>query len=269
MSAKNFIKSNLFKCQTKTKKLKQRFLFDLDEIDKQYNSHSFEKEEKKNDNNDNNNKKDINKNNDNNEDKNKDNNNIINTANKVFKIRNIDDLEVIPLKNLHYIYSAWKSSNLILENFEKNILDKKNFEINYETFEIRTKNEKACNELKNEKFWILYIEYLKRNNKIKDTNDFIKIINLAFSYIEFDSKLLLVYYLDKIKKSNPIINNGQKVDNDEPYIDLLDTRIKNRINHMKENLSSNLKLKFNSYQKENNRTNNFYEYTPFKKRFKK
>ena len=38
---------------------------------------------------------------------------------------------------------------------------------------------------------------------------------------------------------------------------------------MKENLSSNLKLKFNSYQKENNRTNNFYEYTPFKKRFKK
>ena len=75
--------------------------------------------------------------------------------------------------------------------------------------------------------------------------------------------------MDKIKKSNPIINNGQKVDNDEPYIDLLDTRIKNRINHMKENLSSNLKLKFNSYQKENNRTKNFYEYTPFKKRFKK
>ena len=40
----------------------------------------------------------------------------------VYKIRNIDDLEVIPLKNIHYIYSAWKSSNLIFENFEKNIL---------------------------------------------------------------------------------------------------------------------------------------------------
>ena len=119
---------------------------------------------------------------------------------------------------MQYLYSAWKSSNLIFENFEKNILDKKNFEINFETFDITTKNEKACNELKNEKFWILYIEYLKRNSKIKETKDFLKIINLAFTYMEFDSQLLLVYYLDKIKKYNPIIDNGKIDKIDEPYI---------------------------------------------------
>ena len=247
MSVNNIIKSNIFKCPTKSKKLKQRFLFDLDAIDKQYNSHSQEKsiikdklEEIK-------------------EEK------SLKIIHNVYKIRNIDDLEVIPLKNIHYIYSAWKSSNLIFENFEKNILDKKNFEINYETFDITTKNEKACNELTNEKFWILYIEYLKRNNKIKDAKDFLKIINLAFSYVEFNIKLLLVFYLDKIKKYNPIIlKDGKIEDKDGPYIDLLDINVKNRINNLKENLSSNIKIRnfrHYTYQKEKNRANFFYEYT--------
>ena len=260
MSEKNIIKSNLFKCQSKSKKIKQRFLFDLESIDKQYNSQSFEKKEKK----DEKNEKTKNKQ----EKENKQENGIIIT-NNVFRLRNIDDLEVIPLKNMNYIYSAWKSSNIIFENFEKNILDKKNFEIDYETFDIKTKNEKACNELKNEKFWILYIEYLKRNNKINEIKDFLKIINLAFSYIELDSRLLLVYYLDKIKKFNPIMNNSKIEDKDGPYIDLLDTRVKNRIKNLKEKLSSNIKIRNYTYQKERKKENFFYEYTPFKKKFKK
>ena len=173
---------------------------------------------------------------------------------------------------MQYLYSAWKSSNLIFENFEKNILDKKNFEINGETFDIITKNEKACNELKNEKFWILYIEYLKRNSKIKEAKDFLKIINLAFTYMEFDSQLLLVYYLDKIKKYNPIMDNGNIEEKDGPYINLLDSRVKNRINYLKENLSSNIKIrqhKLFTYQKEINNKKYFYEYTPISKKFKK
>ena len=254
MSEKNLIKSNIFKCPSKQKKIKQRFLFDLDAIDKQYNSHSQDKEEIKQKKEEKNEK----------EEENKD---VIINKN-AFKIKNIDDLDILPLKNMQYLYSAWKSSNLIFENFEKNILDKKNFEINFETFDITTKNEKACNELKNEKFWILYIEYLKRNSKIKETQDFLKIINLAFTYMEFDSQLLLVYYLDKIKKYNPIIDNGKIEDADGPYINLLDSRIKNRINSLKENLSSNIKIrqpKHNTYQKEINNKKFFYEYTPFKK----
>ena len=252
MSENNIIKSNIFKCQTKSKKIKQRFLFDLDAIDKQYNSHSQEKSITKEK------TKEIK------EEKG------LKVIHNVFKIRNIDDLEVIPLKNINYIYSAWKSSNLIFENFEKNILDKKNFEINYDTFEIMTKNDKACDELKNEKFWILYMEYLKRNNKIKGKNDFLKIINLAFSYMEFDCRLLLVYYLDKIKKYNPILKEDGKIEEkDGPYIDLLDIHIKNRINNLKENLSSNIKIKYKTAQKEKNKNGFFYEYTPFMKKNKK
>ena len=253
MSENNIVKSNIFKYTSKSKKKKQIFRFDLDNIDKEFNINSSTKIEKGEKSEKTQKKDDENK-----------------PLNNAYKIKNIDDLKVIPLKNIYCLYSAWKSSNLIFENFEKNILDKKNFEINYDTFEIMTKNDKACDELKNEKFWILYTEYLKRNNKIKGKNDFLKIINLAFSYMEFDCRLLLVYYLDKIKKYNPILKEDGKIeDKDGPYIDLLDIHIKNRINNLKENLSSNIKIKYKTAQKEKNKNGFFYEYTPFMKKNKK
>ena len=253
MSENNIVKSNIFKYTSKSKKKKQIFRFDLDNIDKEFNVNSSTKIEKGEKSEKTQKKDDENK-----------------PLNNAYKIKNIDDLKVIPLKNIYCLYSAWKSSNLIFENFEKNILDKKNFEINYDTFEIMTKNDKACDELKNEKFWILYMEYLKRNNKIKGKNDFLKIINLAFSYMEFDCRLLLVYYLDKIKKYNPILKEDGKIeDKDGPYIDLLDIHIKNRINNLKENLSSNIKIKYKTAQKEKNKNGFFYEYTPFMKKNKK
>ena len=253
MSENNIVKSNIFKYTSKSKKKKQIFRFDLDNIDKEFNINSSTKIEKGEKSEKTQKKDDENK-----------------PLNNAYKIKNIDDLKVIPLKNIYCLYSAWKSSNLIFENFEKNILDKKNFEINYDTFEIMTKNDKACDELKNEKFWILYMEYLKRNNKIKGKNDFLKIINLAFSYMELDCRLLLVYYLDKIKKYNPILKEDGKIeDKDGPYIDLLDIHIKNRINNLKENLSSNIKIKYKTAQKEKNKNGFFYEYTPFMKKNKK
>ena len=253
MSENNIVKSNIFKYTSKSKKKKQIFRFDLDNIDKEFNINSSTKIEKGEKSEKTQKKDDENK-----------------PLNNAYKIKNIDDLKFIPLKNICCLYSAWKSSNLIFENFEKNILDKKNFEINYDTFEIMTKNDKACDELKNEKFWILYMEYLKRNNKIKGKNDFLKIINLAFSYMEFDCRLLLVYYLDKIKKYNPILKEDGKIeDKDGPYIDLLDIHIKNRINNLKENLSSNIKIKYKTAQKEKNKNGFFYEYTPFMKKNKK
>ena len=253
MSENNIVKSNIFKYTSKSKKKKQIFRFDLDNIDKEFNINSSTKIEKGEKSEKTQKKDDENK-----------------PLNNAYKIKNIDDLKVMPLKNIYCLYSAWKSSNLIFENFEKNILDKKNFEINYDTFEIMTKNDKACDELRNEKFWILYMEYLKRNNKIKGKNDFLKIINLAFSYMEFDCRLLLVYYLDKIKKYNPILKEDGKIeDKDGPYIDLLDIHIKNRINNLKENLSSNIKIKYKTAQKEKNKNGFFYEYTPFMKKNKK
>jgi len=187
-------------------------------------------------------------------------------SNNIFVIKNIDDLEVLPLKDIRYIFSAWKSSNLIFENFEKKILNENDFKINYESFEIKTKNEKAENELKDEKFWILFHEYLIKNNKIKNGDDFLKSINNAFSYLDFNFGLLLIYYLEKIKKFKPILINGKVEDKDEPYIDMLCPSVKNRIKKEKEKMTSDIKFK----KKENqNKKVNFYEYTPFRKKKKK
>ena len=248
MSQSKQIKSSLFKYQTKSKKKKQRFIFDLTEIDKRF--HITQSKDKKYEE-----KENINEN---------ENYNI--KIDKIEKQCNINTQEIIPLKNS--IYKDWKKWNSIFEEFEKELLDKKNYEINYDTFEIRTKNEKACEELKCEKFWILYSEYLKRNNKIKDAKDFMKVINLAFSYIEFGTKLL-VYYLDKIKKYTPIIIDGKLVEKDEPYIDLLDIHVRNKIKNLRQNLSSNIKIKHNTYQKEMTNFNLNDEFTPFSKKCKK
>jgi len=258
MSQNTHIKPNLFKFQTKSKKKKQHFLFDLNEIDKRFHiSHSTVKKQEEKENINENEKENIYK---------KENDNT--KLHKIEKSCNINTQEIIPLKNFNGVYNDWKKWNSIFEKFEKELLDKKNFEINYDTFEIRTKNEKACEELKYEKFWILYSEYLKRNNKIKDTKDFMKIINLAFSYIEFGTKLL-VYYLDKIKKYNPIIIDGKLIEKDGPYIDLLDIQVKNKINYLKGNLSSNIKIKHNTYQKEIRNSSYSDEFTPFSKKSKK
>ena len=248
MSQSKQIKSSLFKYQTKSKKKKQRFIFDLTEIDKRF--HITQSKDKKYEE-----KENINEN---------ENYNI--KIDKIEKQCNINTQEIIPLKNS--IYKDWKKWNSIFEEFEKELLDKKNYEINYDTFEIRTKNEKACEELKCEKFWILYSEYLKRNNKIKDAKDFMKVINLAFSYIEFGTKLL-VYYLDKIKKYTPIIIDGKLVEKDEPYIDLLDIHVRNKIKNLRQNLSSNIKIKHNTYKKEMHNFNLNDEFTPFSKKCKK
>ena len=135
MSQSKQIKSSLFKYQTKSKKKKQRFIFDLTEIDKRF--HITQSKDKNNEE-----KENINEN---------ENYNI--KIDKIEKQCNINTQEIIPLKNS--IYKDWKKWNSIFEEFEKELLDKKNYEINYDTFEIRTKNEKACEELKCEKFWIL------------------------------------------------------------------------------------------------------------------
>jgi len=248
MSQSKQIKSSLFKYQTKSKKKKQRFIFDLTEIDKRF--HITQSKDKNNEE-----KENINEN---------ENYNI--KIDKIEKQCNINTQEIIPLKNS--IYKDWKKWNSIFEEFEKELLDKKKYEINYDTFEIRTKNEKACEELKCEKFWILYSEYLKRNNKIKDAKDFMKVINLAFSYIEFGTKLL-VYYLDKIKKYTPIIIDGKLVEKDEPYIDLLDIHVRNKIKNLRQNLSSNIKIKHNTYKKEMHNFSLSDEFTPFSKKCKK
>ena len=243
MSSYSYLKPKIKGSQTKSKKCKFPFIFNLEEIDKmKNNSKSLDK------------KKEIN---------NKITNNNIRITNNIIKIKIIDDMKVLPLKNVDYIYTAWKESKLFLENFEKKILNRSDFEINYKTYEIITKNEKACSESKDEKFWILYSDYLIKYNKIKNYKDFLKVMNLAFSNLDFDCKLLIYYYLDKIKKFNPIISNEIIEEKDEPYIDLLDDPVKYRLKRIRRNLISDIKFTLNKKYYNTKKKENFYQYTPF------
>ena len=192
----------------------------------------------------------------------------IEITNKKYVIKKIDNLKIIPLKGIDYLYSAWKSSNLIDENFENKILNKNNFEINYDTLEIKTNNKKEEDELKDEKFWILYIEYLIKNNKINNDKQFLNVINKAFSELEYNFKLLMIYYLDKIKKFHPIKRDAKLIYNDNAYIDLLDNKVKGRIYDIKKILNSGVGVKISHQRNKKNKVN-FYEYTPFYKKTKK
>ena len=238
-TSKTIFKTNFNKHRTKSKKIKFPFSYDLEEIDKKYNSRSCEKEEKRN--------------------------NLNKLKNNIFG--NIDDLDALPIKNIDYIISIWGNSKLVLENFEKKISNKKDFEINFDTLDIKTKNAKACQELNDEKFWILYSEYLIKKHKVKNDIDFLKIINIAFSYLDCNCRLLIYYYYDKIKKLHPIIKDGKIEVKDEPYIELLDTPVKYRIKYIREKLKSDIKITSN--QKINKSIHKFYEYTPTRNKFKK
>lgn len=239
----SYIIKSKMKCQTKSKKCKEKILTDIEKIERDYISHSCEKQNNLSD---------------------KYNNFKIES--NVIKIKNIDDLRILPLNNLDYIFSAWKSSKLLPQNFEKKISNTKDFKIDFETFDIMTKNKNADNDLNDEQFWILYSEYLIKNNKVKNAKNFIKIINKAFSHMEkfnLEYKSLIYYYLDKIKKLNPIIKNGKIEEKDEPYIDLLESPIKNKIKSAREKFICDVIITSNKKYNKNN--NALYEYTPMKK----
>lgn len=253
MSSKTNLKINFKKYPTKTKKIVLPYLFDIEGIDKKKNnSRSCEKMKVENK-------------------INKYGNDNIEITNNIFKIKKIDDLHYIPLKNLDYIFSSWKNSKIIFKNFEQKILKENDFKIDYQNFDIITKNGKSCKELNDEQFWILFSEFLFKNGKVKDDKDFLKIMNNAFSNLDCNCSLLIYYYFDKIKKMHPIIKDGKIEVKDELYFDLLNDKVKNRIRYIKENLNSSIKISTNQKQNNNNKRNKiqFYEYSPIPKKFKK
>ena len=101
-TSRTILKPNFNKYKTKSKKIKIPYIYDFDEVKRQINSYSCDKKKTRN-------KMEI--------------------TNNIFIIENIDDLDILPLKNIDYIYSVWISSKLVSENFEKKILNKKDFEI--------------------------------------------------------------------------------------------------------------------------------------------
>ena len=123
-------------------------------------------------------------------------------------------------------------------------MKKNNFEINKNTLELITKNSEACEQLNEQKFWILYIEYLINNNLLINEKQFLAVINEAFSYMTYNCTQLRIYFLQKIKKYAPIyLSDGTFDDSDETYINKLNESTINFIKKQKGVISSNVKLK--------------------------
>lgn len=138
------------------------------------------------------------------------------------------------LNTISSIYSSLASIDKINENFQKTILSNKNIIINDDNFEIKTQNEEASLMLSNEKFWIVYINYLLQMDKIKNTEEFIHISNFAFSHLQKDFFLLKSFYLKNIKKLNFTEKNTNTTD--EEYLNLLDQNVKVLLNSKLKNL---------------------------------
>ena len=157
---------------------------------------------------------------------------------------NFENIKYISLDNISSLFDSWQNCSIIYKAFEEQLLKKNNFEIDTKTLEIKTKNHEAAKELYNQKFWILYIEYLIDKNYILNEEQFLSVINEAFSYMDgnnndndnkgYPCKMLINYFLEKIKKYSPSFQpDGSFDDNDETYISKLAKPAKNLINKRK------------------------------------
>ena len=159
---------------------------------------------------------------------------------------NFENIKYIPLDDISSLFDSWQSCSIIYKTFEEKYLKKNNFEIDTKTLEIKTKSHEAVKELYNQKFWILYIEYLIDKNYILTEEQFLSVINEAFSYMEgndkdiyndnkgYPCKMLINYFLEKIKKYSPSFQpDGSFDDNDETYINKLSKPASNLINKRK------------------------------------
>ena len=136
-------------------------------------------------------------------------------------------------KNKQIIDKLYDNIIYINNNFYKflnNILTNKNFKIQNDNSLI-SKNEYGSYLLKSEKFWIIYIEYLFKYNKIKNIQNFLFIINFAFKFMTFEFDNLKNYYLNKCKNMFPIKNkNNKKSKKNLDYINLLNENTKTILN---------------------------------------
>lgn len=159
-------------------------------------------------------------------------------------IPNFENLKYKSLEDTDSLFNAWQNCSIIYKIFEEKIMKKNNFEINKNTLELITKNSEACEQLTEQKFWILYIEYLINNNLLINEKQFLSVINEAFSYMTYNCTQLRIYYLQKIKKYAPLyLSDGTFDDSDETYINKLNESTINFIKKQKGVISSNVKLK--------------------------
>lgn len=178
---------------------------------------------------------------------------------------NFENLKYASLDNVSSLFKAWQKSADIYKTFAQKLMKKKNFEIDEKTLKIKTKNHEANAELNKQKFWILYTEYLIDKNYILNENQFLSVMNEAFSYMDgsngenngYQCNLLKRYYLEKIKKYSPcFLPDGSFDDNDDTYINKLNQAAINLINKRKRNNISFMGKKFKISNGAKNEGNN-------------
>ena len=168
----------------------------------------------------------------------------INKNDFIYKGTDFDNLNKFPLNDISSLYNAWQYNSVLYKIFEEKLLKKNNFEIDKNTLEIKTKNAESCQDLNDQKFWILYVEYLINNNLLVNEKQFLSVINEAFSYMESDCPQLRTYYLEKIKKFDPCyLSNGILDESDDTYLDKLNKSVVNFFKREKGINTSNIKLK--------------------------
>jgi hypothetical protein len=163
---------------------------------------------------------------------------------------NFENLKYIPLNDTSSLFKAWQNSSVIYKVFEEKLLKKNNFEIDTKTLEIKTKNMESSQELNDQKFWILYVEYLIKNNYLTTEKQFLSVINEAFTYMGYDCTQLRTYYLQKIKKYSPCFLPDGNLDNsDDVYFKKLNKSTYNFIQNQKGVSSSNIKIRSTNKKK--------------------
>ena len=159
-------------------------------------------------------------------------------------IQKYENINFSSLNDISSLFTAWQNISNIYRVFEEKLLKKNNFEIDKNTLEIRTKNADSCKELNDQKFWILYSEYLINNNLLVNEKQFLSVINEAFSYMDNDCAQLRIYYLEKIKKYSPcFLPDGSFDDSDDTYLNKLNKSTVNFIKNQKGDAASNVNLK--------------------------
>ena len=78
------------------------------------------------------------------------------------------NLKYVKMNDTSSIFNEWLNISTIYKAFEKKLLEENGFKINTQTLQIITRNSKSSKDLKNQKFWILYIEYLFDKHMILD-----------------------------------------------------------------------------------------------------
>ena len=189
----------------------------------------------------------------------------------------VENLKYISLRNVSSLHNALQNYSLIYKVFEEKFLRKNNFEFDTKTFIIKTKNHENASQLNNQKFWILYIEYLIYKNLILNGEQFLSVINEAFSYMDGEDEEqnedrfneLKNYFLEKIKIYAPCyLKDGSLDNNNETYINKLNNRAIYLIKKFNRKISNcmnkkykicNEKNNFNDENKNNNTDDNFNE----------